>query len=89
LYNGTTAIGQVRAQDIKASYYSNPKITKVKVVKSNGIWTYKNGKVQNHIKKGTVLKVSGYKLVGGYRKFVHTGHGTYFTANKANIKVVK
>ncbi|MCJ8184820.1 GH25 family lysozyme [Lactiplantibacillus pentosus] len=90
LYHGSTAIGRVRAQDIKASYFSSPKITKVKVVKSNGIWTHKNGKVQNHIKKGTVLKVDGYEInSGGYRRFKHSGHKTNFTANKANVKVVK
>ena len=89
IYNGKTVIGQIRAQDVRTAYYSNPDIKKVKVIKSNGIWTYKNGKAQNHISKGTVLNVSGYTTWNGYRRFVHAGHGTNITSNKANIKVVK
>lgn len=90
IYNGNTPIGWALAQDLTA-YYSSPKVKKVKVTNKGGINTYtKTGKRLNHVKKGTVLKVSGYRTSkNGAPVFVHAGHTTQFTANKKLVKMVK
>lgn len=90
VYNGNTPIGWALAQDLTA-YYSSSKVKKVKVITNGGINTYsKTGKRLNHVKKGTVLKVSGYRTNGsGAPVFIHAGHTTHFTANKNLVKMVK
>lgn len=89
IYNGAIVIGQVRAQDVAASYYHASYVKKVKVITTKGIYTYLHGKRQHFYKKGAVLKVSGYKTVGGYLRFVHDGHKTDLTTNKDFVKWVK
>ncbi|VDG23646.1 GH25 family lysozyme [Lactiplantibacillus mudanjiangensis] len=89
LYNGSVVIGQVRAQNIVASYYHASYVTKVKVTNSKGIYTYLGGKRQHFYKKGAMLKVSGYKTLKGYLRFVHTGHKTDLTTNKNFVKWIK
>lgn len=88
LYNGSTAVGWFRAQDVQAYYHASC-VKKLKVTKKAGVWTYLNGKRATHYKKGTTLTVSGFKLVNGLYEAVHAGHTTYFTANKAYVKWVK
>ncbi|VDG20614.1 FIG00744905: hypothetical protein [Lactobacillus zymae] [Lactiplantibacillus mudanjiangensis] len=86
LYNGQTVIGQVRAQDISASYYHASYITRVKVISSKGIYTYLGNKRQFFYKKGAILKISGYKISKGYVRFIQTSHKTNLTTNKNFVK---
>lgn len=88
LYNGSTVVGWFRAQDVQA-YYHASYVKKLKVTNKAGVWTYFNGNRVTHYKKGTTLSVSGFKLVNGLYEAVHSGHTTYFTANKACVKWVK
>ncbi|VDG32902.1 FIG00744905: hypothetical protein [Lactobacillus zymae] [Lactiplantibacillus mudanjiangensis] len=89
LYNGKTVIGQIRAQDIGASYYHAKYVTKIKVINKKGIYTYLHGKRQHFYKKGSTLKVNGYKVINGYLRFIHAGHKTDLTTNKNYDKWVK
>lgn len=88
VYNGSTPIGWVKAQDVTA-YYHAASVKKLKVTNSAGIYTYLHGKRANHYKKGAVLKVSKFTTnANGLYRAVHAGHTTTFTTNKNFVKAV-
>lgn len=88
LYNGPQVIGWFRAQDV-TPYYHSSKVKKLKVIGAKGIYTYLHGKKAVAHKKGTVLKVSSFKLSNGLWIAQHAGHKTTFTANKYYVQWVK
>ncbi|WP_215660013.1 GH25 family lysozyme [Secundilactobacillus kimchicus] len=88
LYHGKQVIGWVRAQDV-TPYYHSSKVKKLKVIGTKGIYTYLHGKKAVAHKKGTVMKVSSFKLSKGLWIAHHAGHKTTFTANKYYVKAVK